>query len=77
LSGLNFYDDDIKINIKKFYDNFISKNEEFIEIFSNVNQNKKFSNISLDLLDKTSDKDLFFYDTVKDMTYYNKRMFKI
>jgi len=55
----------------------MEKNEEFIKIFSSVNQNKKFSDISLDVLDKTSDKYLFFYDMVKDMTYYNKRMFKL
>lgn len=78
LSWLNFYNSDIHINIKKFYDYFIKEYSEFVEVFSAVNQNKKFSDIGLSLLNKIkNDKDIYIYETIKDITSYNKRIFII
>lgn len=77
LSWLNLYKKKISIDLKKFYEYFIKFNKEFIEIFSNVSQNKKFIDISLSILDKIDKKDIYIYDTLRDITYYNKRTFKI
>jgi len=77
LSWLNFYNDDVNINIKNFYDYFVQRYSNFIEIFSNVTQNKKFVNISLEIINNINEKDMNVYDITKDITSYNKRIFKI
>ncbi len=77
LSWVNFYCDDIDLNLEDFYNQFVLEYSPLIEIFTNVKQNNKFLDISLSMIDNISYKNFYIYDVMKDITYYNKRMFKI
>lgn len=77
LSWVNFYAYDFKIDLDKFYRDFTHKHWPLLNVFANVNQNKRFLDISLSLIEKVNYKNFYIYDVMKDITYYNKRMFKV
>jgi len=76
---VSFYlDKDLKL--EEFYIYFEKKYWDFLSIFSNVKQNKKFINAFMSLYINSipvDEKKFFVYDNFKDISYYNKRLFKI
>ena len=70
---------EITIDFEKFYQYFIENYPDFIDYFFNIKQNKKFVNILTSAIDQNLDllKPFYFYDNMKAISLYNKRVFKI
>lgn len=76
LKWVNFYDLNLKINLENFFLKFKKEHQDFLDKFSNIKQNKKFIKIMINLLKKNKYKNFYLYDNLKDITYYNKRIFR-
>lgn len=69
---------DNKYDFESFFYMFIQKYNWFIDFFSNIKQNKDFINLILekDYYEDTFSNSMFIYENIKDINYYNKRLFK-
>ena len=68
---------EIDFDVESFYNYFYKKYPKFIDTFAQVKQNKMFIDIVKYMTEKYWLKHLFFYDNLKSVSYYNKRLFKI
>jgi len=67
----------IDFNVEEFYKYFDEKYPKFLNVFTSAKQNQKFVNILKNTMEKYTLKHLFFYDNMRIISYYNKRIFKI
>jgi len=67
----------IDFDVESFYKYFNKKYPKFLKFFSSVKQNQKFVNILKNTVEKYTLRHLFFYDNMRSISYYNKRIFKI
>lgn len=74
---VNFYHQNLTLNLDKFYYYFWEHYGDFLSFFTNVNQNQEFARITEEMFKSAKYKNFYIFENAKDMSNYNKRIFKL
>lgn len=77
IKWVDFYDRNLTLNLKEFYYYFEEQYWQFLDFFVKVKQNQNFSRIVEEFSIFVKYKNFFIFENTKDISYYNKRIFKL
>jgi hypothetical protein len=78
LSLVGYDIEKVNFDLEWFYQYFNDKYSEFLYFFSSVRQNKEFINIFVgNFPNAIKLRSLYVWDNLRDISYYNKRLFKL